>query len=104
MPPIYPKDEVQNRKHGVCVVSIILDANGRVTSVQALETPTISMFNSVAKAVAQWTFKPFKSQDGEPILMSGRLTFYFEIKNGKGLVLDPKDAGYVGTYPVNKTN
>jgi TonB family protein len=100
--PSYPTDAVQSRRNGVCVVYVSLDANGGVSSVQIVESPTMSIFNSVEQAVTRWRFKPFKAKDGEPILMSSKLTFYFEIKNGKGFVFDPNDAGYVGPCSPDK--
>lgn len=97
--PLFPEDAFHNRKVGVAVAKISLAANGYVLAVEVIETPTASIADSVRSAVAQWQFKPFRTKQGQAMLVSGKLTFYFEIRGGKGVVLDPTEAGYVGTYP-----
>ena len=55
------------------------------------KAPSKSIGDAVAKATKQWKFVPSKKQDGTPVSIRGKLTFYFEIdKDGKGLVQNPK--------------
>jgi hypothetical protein len=45
----------------------------------------------VVSATKQWKFVPSKKQDGTPVSVRGKLTFYFEIdKEGNGRVQNPK--------------
>ncbi|MFZ0821591.1 MAG: energy transducer TonB [Candidatus Acidiferrales bacterium] len=97
--PAFPIDALKRGKYGVVVASLDLDASGRVADVRILESPTSSMGDSVAKAISSWQFRPFKRKDGQPMRMSGKLTFYFELRGKEGIVLDPSQAGYVGRFP-----
>jgi TonB family protein len=96
--PEYPEDSLREKRTGVAVVKVYLGPDGHVNGVEVLEAPTPSIASSVSRAAAQWQFKPFDS-DGKKYSVWGKLTFYFEIKKGKGYVLDPADAGYVGRWP-----
>src|SRR5687768_18481634 len=50
-----------------------------VTGVQTCALPILVV------AIKQWKFVPSKKQDGTPVSIRGKLTFYFEIdKQGKG--------------------
>jgi TonB family protein len=100
--PIYPEDALRDFKTGVAVAEIHLDERGRVVGVDMLEAPSISIRNSVSEALEHWRFDPALDENGKPALLSGKLTFYFEIKDGKGIVFDPADAGYLGRWPSGR--
>src|SRR5687768_2306359 len=56
-----------------------------------LEAPSKSIGDAVVTAVKQWKFVPSKKEDGTPVSVRGKLTFYFEIdKDGNGRVQNPK--------------
>jgi len=62
-----------------------------VVNTTVLETPSTSIGDAVVRAVKEWKFAPSKKQDGTPVSVRGKLTFYFEIgKDGKGVVQNPK--------------
>ena len=89
--PSYPEEAVKKREQGVAVVELQYDAKGDVVSTTVLEAPSKSLGDAVVRATKQWKFVPSKKQDGTPVSIRGKLTFYFEIdKDGKGLVQNPK--------------
>jgi TonB family protein len=97
--PEYPTDALLAGSYGVVVVEINLDITGLVAKQQILEAPCESIAKAVTQAVDQWHFGAFKDSHGRPMLVSGKLTFYFEIKDRKGFVLNPDETGYVGPGP-----
>lgn len=89
--PSYPEDALKKRQQGVAVVELEYDAKGDVVSSSILEAPSRSIGEAVVGAVKQWKFVPSKKQDGTPVSIRGKLTFYFEIDSeGKGRVQNPK--------------
>ena len=89
--PSYPAEALRKREQGVAVVELQYDAKGEVVNVSVLESPSRSIGDAVVTALKQWKFVPSKKQDGTPVSVRGKLTFYFEINNeGKGLVQNPK--------------
>ena len=89
--PAYPEDALKKREQGVAVVEVEYDAKGDVVDSAVLEAPSKSIGDAVVVAIKQWKFVPSKKQDGTPVSIRGKLTFYFEIdKQGKGLVQNPK--------------
>jgi TonB family protein len=96
--PIYPADALRNRQTGVVVVNARITNTGEVSGVQVLEAPSESIAVSVSQAVARWRFTPILGFKERPEAVSGKLTFYFEMINRNGVVLDPQEAGYVGRW------
>ena len=89
--PLYPDEALKNREQGVVVVELQYDAKGDVVNTAVLESPSKSIGDAVVRATKQWKFVPSKKEDGTPVNVRGKLTFYFEIdKDGKGLVQNPK--------------
>lgn len=89
--PSYPTDALKNRQKGVAVVELQYDVKGDVVSAAILEAPSKSIGDAVVVALKQWKFVPSKKQDGTPVSVRGKLTFYFEIdKDGNGRVENPK--------------
>ncbi len=75
----------------MAVVELQYDPKGDVVNTSVLEAPSRSIGESVIAALKQWKFVPSKKQDGTPISVRGKLTFYFEIdKDGNGRVQNPK--------------
>jgi TonB family protein len=89
--PSYPNEALKKREQGVAVVELEYDAKGEVVNTTVLETPSKSIGEAVVRAIKQWKFAPSKKQDGTPVSVRGKLTFYFEIdKEGNGRVQNPK--------------
>ena len=75
----------------MAVIELQYDTKGDVISTSLLEAPSRSIGDEVVAAVKQWKFTPSKKQDGTPVSVRGKLTFYFAIdKDGKGRVQNPK--------------
>ena len=89
--PSYPEEALKKRQQGVAVAELQYDAKGDVVSTSVLEAPSKSIGDAVVSALKQWKFVPSKKQDGTPVSVRGKLTFYFEIDNeGNGRVQNPK--------------
>jgi len=89
--PSYPEEALKKRQQGVAVVELQYDAKGDVVSTSVLEAPSKSIGDAVVVALKQWKFVPSKKEDGTPVSVRGKLTFYFEIdKEGNGRVQNPK--------------
>lgn len=89
--PSYPEAALKKREQGVAVCELQYDAKGDVVTTHILEAPSKSIGDAVITALKQWKFVPSKKQDGTPVSVRGKLTFYFEIdKDGKGRVQNPK--------------
>jgi len=89
--PLYPEDAIKKREQGVAVVEVQYDAKGDVVNTAVVEAPSRSIADAMLTAVKQWKFVPSKKEDGTPVSVRGKLTFYFEIdKEGKGVVKNPK--------------
>lgn len=54
----------------------------------------------MTQALRQWRFTPsILKRSKEAVGWQGKVTYYFVIENGKGVVYAPKDAPYVGRWP-----
>ncbi len=87
--PVYPDGAKKRGEHGVAVAQIRLDEQGNLTDVQVLESPSGEIGEAVTNAVRQCKFKAATTDDG-PVLVEGKLTFYFVIEGGRGRVENPK--------------
>jgi TonB family protein len=85
--PVYPKMAIDKGITGVVVASVLIQSDGRVGTVAVLEAPDPSLATAVREAVNRWTFR----SEYIPDSLTGPLTFYFRIVNGKGQVLEPKE-------------
>jgi|GEM_PF-1186287 len=89
--PLYPEDALRKREQGVAVIELQYDAKGDVVNTTVLEAPSRSIGDAMVTAVRQWKYLPSKKEDGTPVSIRGKLTFYFEIdKDGTGVVKNPK--------------
>jgi TonB family protein len=87
--PSYPEDAKKAGITGVVVVQFHLNESNKVDSVKILEAPSKSIAETSNSAVWKWKFSPIHSGDTE-ICMTGKLTFYFAIEEGKAYVRDPR--------------
>jgi TonB family protein len=90
--PEYPKAALSKGLEGTVVVEVKVygKEQGRVVGVKPLESPNTLFTKAVVKAVSETLFLP-KTFNGEPSPYYGKLTFYFRIKDGKGVVENPKE-------------
>ncbi|HEX7176514.1 MAG TPA: TonB family protein, partial [Pyrinomonadaceae bacterium] len=76
--PLYPEMARRAHKMGVVIVEVIVDVTGRVISAKAVEGPT--MLQAAAEAAArQARFSP-TLLSGQPVRVSGQITYNFTIK------------------------
>ena len=75
--PVYPPMARNLRQTGVVRLEVIVDEEGKVTTVQNLSGP--ALLQTAAKdAVKKWKFKPFL-RDGQPVKATGFLSFNFNL-------------------------
>lgn len=99
--PEFPISAIISRSTGVAVAKVYLDRSGHVSQVEVLRSPTPAISGSMSAALSHWVFSPPTAPDGRPLLLSGKISFYFEIQGNKAEVLDPANAGYVGRWPLD---
>lgn len=92
--PGYPAGSVNLGAEGVAVASILTGTDGRVESVELLQAPDEETGREVVEALRAWVFHPLRAATGENGEMEAnraesRVTFYFRIVDGVGVVLNP---------------
>jgi rhodanese-related sulfurtransferase len=85
--PEYPAASLTTRVAGVVVASVRFDLEGKLNTLEILEAPDPHTAAAVRDALARWIVPP--TQTKSPI--RGKLTFYFQVRDGKGVVLDPDE-------------
>lgn len=89
--PKYPDASQRAGAQGVAVAHLDINEEGTVSKVELLEAPDEATGSAVVMALKMWTFeRPIEDTTGKPIRLSGKLTFYFVIENGHGVVRNPK--------------
>ncbi|MDT4965378.1 MAG: Gram-negative bacterial TonB protein C-terminal [Acidobacteriota bacterium] len=86
--PTYPEDSLKNRVTGRVVVNILVDENGKVSEAKVNESPDELTGQAVVAAAKQWEFQAPPKVQGRQICYTSTLSFKFEIKDGKGKVVD----------------
>lgn len=89
--PEYPDASQRNGIQGVAIAEVNIDEEGAVKKVEILEAPNEAIGNAVVMAIKKWKFeRPVDDSTGKAVRLSGKLTFYFVIENGRGIVKNPK--------------
>jgi TonB family protein len=90
--PDYPASSISRGSTGVAVAAVRLGADGDVTRVNVLQAPDPDIDASLRRTLRQWRFLP-PQVDGskDPYVMEGKLTFYFQIRDGRPTVEEPQD-------------
>ncbi|HYX71776.1 MAG TPA: energy transducer TonB [Nitrososphaera sp.] len=86
--PIYPEASLKNNVTGRVVVEILIDEHGQVPEAKVKEAPDALTGQAVVDAAKQWGFQAPPKVQGRQICYSSTLSFKFEIKDGKGKVVD----------------
>jgi rhodanese-related sulfurtransferase len=92
--PAYPPALLAKNVTGVAVAAVLIGPDGTPDAVVVLEAPDPLMAEAVQTAVRQWKFPPATArpeQGADPIRVSSKLTFYFHVRNGAGVVLNPDE-------------
>jgi rhodanese-related sulfurtransferase len=90
--PEYPAASLARRSEGVVVVRVRAGLDNRMERVDIVQSPDPDIAAAVRAAVTQWTVAR-RSETGGPVgnAAESRLTFYFQIRNGMGVVLNPDE-------------
>ena len=86
--PTYPEESLKRNVTGKATVQILVDENGKVPEAKVTETPDELIGQAVVDAAKRWEFKPPPKVQGRQICYSSTLSFRFEIRDGKGRVID----------------
>jgi TonB family protein len=86
--PIYPDASLKNKMSGKVTVKILVDESGKVPEAKVKEAPDELTGQAVVVAAQQWEFQPPPKIQGRQVCYSSTLSFKFEIKDGKGRVVD----------------
>jgi TonB family protein len=86
--PLYPNESLKNGVSGKVIVDILVDEYGKVPEAKVNQAPDKLTGQAVVDAAKQWEFKAPPKIQGRQICYSSTLSFRFEIRNGKGKVVD----------------
>jgi TonB family protein len=86
--PLYPNESLKNGISGKVIVDILVDEYGKVPEAKVNQAPDDLTGQAVVDAAKQWEFKAPPKIQGRQICYSSTLSFRFEIRNGKGKVVD----------------
>ncbi len=76
--PVYPPTAKAMRQTGVVRLEVLVDEEGKVTTVQNLSGPALLQV-AAKDAVKKWKFKPFLNSEGQPVKATGYLSFNFNL-------------------------
>jgi TonB family protein len=87
--PVYPQSSFAAGTTGKAVVQVVFSKEGKVKSVENLESPDAAIAASVKAAVERWEFTPPVLRGTQDAVgMRGNLVFRFYISGGKPQVED----------------
>ena len=79
-PPIpYPERARDLEIEGVLEVIIIIDTRGKVSSIEVVRSPHVTISNAARKVIETWRFKPARNK-GVPVRMSARQVVQFTLE------------------------
>lgn len=88
--PEYPAASVARGADGVAVAHISTGIDDRVDHVDVLQSPDADTADAIRAALTRWVV-PVAPEPGSTVrrAVQGLVTFYFQIRSGKGVVLNP---------------
>lgn len=90
--PVFPPESAGRGVRGVVVARILTALDGRMDRVDILQAPDRATGDAARAALMQWTFPPSRpTPDGRRFVLQSKVTFYFEIRGGRGVVLNPEE-------------
>ncbi len=88
---VYPVASLKAGRQGVAVADILIGPDGRVRSVDVVESPDSEIASATASGLKAWKFKPVSAPGGGPAVVRSKIILYFRIANGRGEVLTPDE-------------
>lgn len=82
--PAFPAASLARRSGGVVVLQVSAEPAGQVGDVVILEAPNAEIGAAARAAALEWRFS------ASPRTVQSKLTFYFVIENGRGVVRSPE--------------
>jgi TonB family protein len=76
--PVYPETAKLRHLTGTVILSAIISKEGRISSVEAIASPDVSLSDSAVAAVKNWTYTPYLL-DGEPTEVDTTITVNYNL-------------------------
>ena len=90
--PLYPAASIKNKASGVAVAEILVSQDGRMEQVNVLQAPDAGVRETLEVVLMKWEFtKVVPTGQSKGVPFSSKLTFYFDVENGKGVVRSPEE-------------
>jgi TonB family protein len=80
VPPAYPEEARKARVMGIVVLEAEIAADGKVTDVRVLESPSPLLTGAAAEAVRGWEFEPARDPAGKPEAVRYVVTLNFALR------------------------
>jgi TonB family protein len=92
--PTYPRESIERKAEGVCVVAIHVSTAGKTMYANVLQSPDDDIGKTAVRAARGWAFEPIFVSAGERQVeaeVDAKLTFFFLLDGtGGGAVIEPE--------------
>ncbi len=78
--PKYPEDAKKEKIQGAVKLDAIIDKEGKVLELKAVESPDERLTKAAMEAVKGWKFKPAMDSKGKPVQVKITLTVNFKLQ------------------------
>ncbi len=78
--PKYPEEAKKEKVEGVVVLNVVIDTDGEVLEVTAIEDPDPRLTKAAIETVRQWKFQPALDSAGKPIKVHASIAVRFKLK------------------------
>jgi protein TonB len=80
VPPAYPAAAKNDKIAGVVILQFIVQKDGTISGIQAIQDPDSRLTASAIEAVRQWRFRPALDKDGNAIDALTTVSFNFQLR------------------------
>jgi TonB family protein len=78
--PQYPEEAKKEKVQGIVVLDVVIDADGGILEVTALEDPDSRLTQAAISAVKQWKFRPALDIKGKPVRVHSAISLRFQLR------------------------
>ncbi len=78
--PKYPEEAKKEKIQGTVKLDAIIDKEGKVLELKAVESPDERLTKAAMDAVKEWKFKPAMNSKGKPVQVKITLTVNFKLQ------------------------